>query len=511
MAEDDKSLIKSTSYEPLASLPPQVEKEARAAAARVGDAYAASTKRAYRAAWRIFEGWCAKRTIPIGAVTPEILVTYLEWRLQNGLGPRACVREYGAVAAHLREIHPNGPWLAKAPPEILRRWLKGAKKLAVPAVGKKPLLPAHFEKLSDLVRVDPARWVESARDRALLLFGFAGGFRRSELVALDVADLRFGPDGVIALLKRSKTDQEGQGRAVAVWRQQGRRCAVAALEAYLRGARIEAGPLFQRVRGGQVTGKRLYDRAVALIVKKAIASLGLDPKEYAGHSLRCGFVSAASARGASIDEIMNTTGHRRADQVIGYIRRATPFDRNASKGLLEGGASTTEESPVPPAGFEDVLGRYEVIRFDMGCGQPLSWGFRLLKEIPGERFEALSAHGWMECLSPGRWALAIKRLTPADARVKYGEVTAIERGPRGGFRAITYGTQRFLARELLPDERIPPTPEPETELTAIVACGRGHVHKEQHVGKLCCAGECGEHREDKETRRIARREMPHAE
>jgi hypothetical protein len=118
-----------------------------------------------------------------------------------------------------------------------------------------------------------------------------------------------------------------------------------ALEHYLRWSRIEDGPIFRSIRAGKLRAQRLNENAVAFIVKNAVASLGLDPREYAGHSLRCGFVTAAAMRGATLDEIMNTTRHRSADQVIAYIRRATPFERNASKGLLEDGPPLHRAAP----------------------------------------------------------------------------------------------------------------------------------------------------------------------
>jgi len=310
----------------------QMREEASSAAARVADAYATGTRRGYATSWRLFEQWCAPRAILPAAATAEIVATYLEFRLTGGLGARACTREYGALAAHLRELQAAGPWLAGSPPEIVKRWLKGAQKRARPAVKKRPLLPEHFAQLADRPLNGT---LTAARDRAILLFGFAGGFRRSELVGLDVGNVQLGATGAIACIQRSKEDQNAKGEYVAIWRQQGRSCPVAALEHYLRWAAIEDGPIFRRIRDSKPIAMRLGDRSVALIVKQAVASIGLDPRPYAGHSLRCGFVTAAAMRGATLDEIMNTTRHRSADQVIAYIRRATPFERNASKGLLE--------------------------------------------------------------------------------------------------------------------------------------------------------------------------------
>jgi integrase len=417
------------------------------------------------------------------AATPEIIVSYLEHRLKNGLSGRVCGREWSGLLAHLREIQPDGPWRAKAPPEIIRRWLRAARKAGGLAVRKKPLLPEHFAQLADPARIDRgAGWLESLRNRALLLLGFGAGMRRSELVALDVEDVELRNEGAVLRLRRSKTDQEGKGRFVSVWRQEGRLCPVAALETYLEETKVARGPVFRLVRRGQLTEKRLHDRAVARIVKAAIASLGLDPTEYAGHSLRSGFVTGAAKRGATIDEIVNTTGHRNAQQVIGYIRRATPFERNASKGLLTMEESAHSEAPAKPQGYEDDLGAYGPVLFDMGCGEPKAWGFPIERHLSEERFKALSAHGKLACISMGKWCLVKRRLTPSEAQTKYGDVTSVERGPRGGFRSITYGTKKFLSRELLP----------ETMRAArhVPACGRDHRHDASAIGKYCTAGEC---------------------
>lgn len=347
----DESSIISNTCEPTPSealvvvSDEQLRAEATQAAARMADAYSKGTRRLYGISWRFFEEWCANRALEPSAATPEIVATYLEARLSGGLSSRACTREYGGIAAHLRELHPDGPWLPGSPPAVVVRWLKGAHKRARPPVKKLPLLPDHFAQLADRP-LDGT--LTAARDRAVLLFGFAGGFRRSELVGLDVADLEFGVEGVIVHIRRSKTDQDSNGAYIAIWRQHDRRCPVMALEHYLRRSQIEDGPIFRGIRHDKPLGtRRLHDDAVARIVKAAVRSLGLNPREYAGHSLRCGFVTAAAMRGATLDEIMNTTRHRNADQVIAYIRRATPFERNASKGLLEDGPPLHSYAPEP--------------------------------------------------------------------------------------------------------------------------------------------------------------------
>ena len=168
------------------------------------------------------------------------------------------------------------------------------------------------------------------RDRALLLVGFAGAFRRSELVGLDVEDLAFSRAGVAVHLRRSKTDQEGQGRKIGIPRGQIDTCPMAALQAWLRASGIEAGPLFRGVtRHGHLQG-RLSGYAVALVVKRRAAAIGLNQERFAGHSLRAGLATSAAAAGASERAIMAQTGHRSVLMVRRYIRDGELFRDNAA-------------------------------------------------------------------------------------------------------------------------------------------------------------------------------------
>lgn len=321
----------------------QVAEEVRRAAELAGNALAPNTRRAYEASWRAFEAWTRARGVRAEDASPEIVATFLAARLDAGVSVRAICRDYPALAAELRRHQPQG-WAPGIRPEPIRRLLQAAhRERGTPAAGKRPLRPEHFAALADPARFDRSRWMVSARDRALLLVGFGGGLRRAELVALDVSDLELGPKGLKILIRRSKTDQAGRGARVGIWRQRGPTCPVAALETYLRGGRITEGPVFRPVHKGRLLARRLDAHAVARIVKAAVASIGLDPDEYAGHSLRVGFVTSASEHGADLESIMATTRHRSFEQVRGYIRREDPFDRNASRGLLEQGEHDGEE------------------------------------------------------------------------------------------------------------------------------------------------------------------------
>jgi site-specific recombinase XerD len=178
--------------------------------------------------------------------------------------------------------------------------------------------------------------LRALRDRAIILLGFAGAFRRSELVALDVEDLEEAPEGLLITIRRSKTDQEGLGRKVAIPRGE-IACSVAALKAWLEAAGITEGAVFRRVFNKcaqRITDRRLAARNVATIVKAAAAKLGLDAASFAGHSLRAGFVTSAVKRGANLIKITDVTGHRSLEMLKTYSRDAEAFVGHAGAGLL---------------------------------------------------------------------------------------------------------------------------------------------------------------------------------
>ncbi len=170
------------------------------------------------------------------------------------------------------------------------------------------------------------------RDRALLLLGFAGAFRRSELVALDVGDLEFSSAGLVVTLRRAKTDQEAAGRRIGIpYGSNEKSCPVRSLQAWLESARISQGPVFRSLdKFHRVQNRRPSDKTVARIVKRRAAAVGLDPDRYAGHSLRAGLATSAAAGGASDWVIMAQTGHRSADMVRRYIREGNLWRENAA-------------------------------------------------------------------------------------------------------------------------------------------------------------------------------------
>lgn len=168
------------------------------------------------------------------------------------------------------------------------------------------------------------------RDKALLLTGFAGAFRRSELVALQVEDVRFVKEGVLIHVRRSKTDQNGVGRKVAIPYTKGSHCPVRALKMWLEKSGIKTGALFRRMnRFDQVTDYGLCPASVALIVKQRAREVGLNPEQYSGHSLRAGLVTSAAQAGVSSWKIRQQTAHKSDLMLQRYIRDSQLFQNNA--------------------------------------------------------------------------------------------------------------------------------------------------------------------------------------
>src|SRR5712671_920437 len=172
------------------------------------------------------------------------------------------------------------------------------------------------------------------RDRALLLLGFAGAFRRSELVALDVADLEETEDGFKINIRRSKTDQESQGVTIAIARGV-TTCPVKAIKAWLQAAGISEGPLFRPVaKGGRLGTERLTDQSVCSIVKAYAERIGLNATDFGAHSLRAGFLTSAARRGASVFKMRDVSRHKSMDVLQAYVRDADLFQNHAGAGLL---------------------------------------------------------------------------------------------------------------------------------------------------------------------------------
>jgi integrase len=292
-------------------------------------AKAESTKRTYRIAWRDFSNWCVASGLTALPAAPETVALYLASKADT-LKPATLGHRLAAISkAHSSAGYESPASMRHA---AVSEVLKGIRRTKGVAQDRKaPLLAAQLIRALATMRTD----LLGLRDRALLLVGFSGAFRRSELVALDVSDVQISEDGLTVTLRRSKTDQEGTGRKIGIPRgSSAETCPLRALQAWLAAANIAEGPLFRSVNRHGRIGERLSAKRVATVVKQAAAAVSLDAKSFAGHSLRAGLVTSAAIAGRSDRSIMNTTGHRSVAMVQRYVRDAQLFRDNAAQGLL---------------------------------------------------------------------------------------------------------------------------------------------------------------------------------
>ncbi len=288
-------------------------------------AKAANTIRGYQSDWRDFCGWCASRDLLALPAPPEAVALYLS-DLAGAAKTSTIQRRISAISqAHQAAGH-DSPTRSLA---VRTVWAGIRRTHGTAQEGKAPALTEDIRAMVELL---PKKTLAGARDRALLLVGFAGAFRRSELVALDVDDVEQTRQGLIITLRRSKTDQVGAGAKKGIpFGASSQTCPVKSLQLWLRISGISAGAIFRAInRHGQLADGRLSDRAVALIVKRAAAAAGLDPTRYAGHSLRAGLATSAAMAGVSERAIMAQTGHKSVAMVRRYIRDGSLFRENAA-------------------------------------------------------------------------------------------------------------------------------------------------------------------------------------
>lgn len=306
---------------PAAIAPAELVEQARA---YIEQSQATNTRRAYRSDWADFAAWCEARGVPALPASPETLTLYLTDRAQS-CKPSTLQRRL--VAINLAHRTADLPSPTKAAP-VREAWKGIQRTHGTAQEGKAAILTPD---LKAMLGTFDRNTLLGKRDAALLLVGFAGAFRRSELVGLNREDLALSLEGVTITLRRSKTDQAGEGQKVAIHYGQPATCPVRALQAWLSAASITEGPLFRSVnRHGQVQAARLSDKAVALVVKRCAEAAGLDPAQYAGHSLRAGLVTSAAIAGAAERSIMKQTRHRSERMVRKYIRDADLFRDNVS-------------------------------------------------------------------------------------------------------------------------------------------------------------------------------------
>jgi site-specific recombinase XerD len=321
MSDSKEIIVPSRDGERADIVPPASLEQAREFARR---SKAENTLRGYRSDWRDFCAWCDGHGVRPLPSSPEAVASYIAecaGRLKVG----SIQRRLNAISEAHKAMETTSPTLSA----VVTNTVKGIRRtLGTASLQKAPALTNDIRSMVDASDCG----IIGARDRALVLLGFAGAFRRSELVALDVENCAFGKDGLTVTLRRSKTDQEGKGRKVGIpYGANPETCPVRVLQEWIEQAGVTSGTLFRSInRHARVLARGLAPIDVARIIKKLALRAGLDPAKYAGHSLRAGHATSAAIAGASERSIMNQTGHRSVQMVRRYIRDGSLFRENSA-------------------------------------------------------------------------------------------------------------------------------------------------------------------------------------
>lgn len=288
----------------------------------IRESLAQNTRVAYLSDLAHFESWGGQ--IP---ATPETIAEYLV-AYADTLSVATLNRRIAALA----KVHRSRGFSNSTTAEVVKATLRGLKR--VKGTAQRQATPLIKEDLFVVLEAMGSR-LKDVRDRALLLLGFAGGFRRSELIGLNCDDLISVRQGLEVTLRRSKTDQSGVGRKIGIPYGRGQWCPVAALEQWQAASRIKEGPVFRPIdRHQRIATNRLSGEAICLVVRERAQAAGINSSGYSGHSLRAGLATSAAQAGASNWKIRQQTGHASDVMLAKYIRDGQIFVGNAAGILL---------------------------------------------------------------------------------------------------------------------------------------------------------------------------------
>ena len=287
-----------------------------------------NTVRAYKSDFKDFELFCVQNRFKIIPTEPKIVSLYLTHLSTKGAKISTLKRRLVSIGV----IHKlKGHYLDTKHPAIIENIMGIKRRKGSIQKGKKPLLISNLKVIIDVIDQQKKEKIKKLRDRSMILIGFSGGFRRSEIVSLDYDDLDFVPEGLKINIRRSKTDQFGEGSIKALpYFDNAQYCPVISLKNWIDISKINSGSLFRRfAKGSKLTENRLTDQTVALLIKEYLKLAGIENKNYSGHSLRSGFATAAADSGAEERSIMAMTGHKSTEMVRRYIKDANLFKNNA--------------------------------------------------------------------------------------------------------------------------------------------------------------------------------------
>ncbi len=287
-----------------------------------------NTVRAYKSDFNHFGLFCAQNGFKSLPSEPKIVSLYITHLSTKGIKMSTLKRRLVSIAA----IHKlKGHYLDTKHPSIIENIMGIKRRKGSIQIGKKPLLINTLKNIINVIDEENKDEIKKLRDRTIILVGFSGGFRRNEIVSLDYEDLEFVQEGLKISLKRSKTDQYGQGSLKGIpYFDNPEYCPVLSIQKWLNISKIISGPLFRRFsKGSKLSENRLTDQTVALIIKHYLQIAGINSKNYSGHSLRSGFATSAAESGAEERTIMAMTGHKSPEMVRRYIKEANLFKNNA--------------------------------------------------------------------------------------------------------------------------------------------------------------------------------------
>ena len=287
-----------------------------------------NTVRAYKSDFNDFGIFCAQNGFKSLPSQPKIISLYLTHLSTKNAKMSTLKRRLVSIGV----IHKiNGHYLDTKHPSIIENIMGIKRRKGSFQRAKKPLLINSLKNIINVIDRQNKEEIKKLRDRSIILIGFSGGFRRNEIVSLDYDDLDFVQEGLKINIKRSKTDQFGEGFTKALpYFDSSQYCPVVSLKNWLEVSRITSGPLFRRfVKGSKLSENRLTDQTVALLIKEYLNLTGIDSKNYSGHSLRSGFATSAADSGVEERSIMAMTGHKSTEMVRRYIKEANLFKNNA--------------------------------------------------------------------------------------------------------------------------------------------------------------------------------------
>jgi len=287
-----------------------------------------NTVRAYKSDFKDFGLFCVQNGFKNLPSDPKIVSLYLTHLSTKEVKLSTIKRRLVSIGV----IHKmKGYYLDTKHPAIVENLMGIKRRKGIVQKGKKPILINDLKRILKVIDEENIQDIKKLRDKSIILIGFSGGFRRNEIVSLDYEDLDFVHEGLKITVKKSKTDQYGEGLIKGVpYFENSIYCPVTIVKRWLNISKITSGPLFRRFsKGSKLTSNRLTDQTVALLIKNYLNKTGIDSKNYSGHSLRSGFATSAAESGAEERSIMAMTGHKSTEMVRRYIKEANLFKNNA--------------------------------------------------------------------------------------------------------------------------------------------------------------------------------------